>query len=123
MPGANAFWYRYDWLGSSPARAVQHVLSQPALLLAPLEDPTRRECLAVLLRTGGGLGLFAPALWLSALPAIVLNTLSPHQEQYSGFYQYNAVILAYPLVSALSGTAALYHARKHVAYVVRGSEE
>ncbi len=121
-PGANAFWYRYDWLGSSPDRAVQHVLSQPALLLAPLEDPTRREYLAVLLRTGGGLGLFAPALWLSALPDIVINTLSTHQEQYSGFYQYNAVILPYLLVAALSGTAALYHARKHVEYGVQGGE-
>jgi len=112
--GANTFWYRYGWLGNSPDMALQHVLSQPTLLLAPLEDPTRRDYLAVLLRIGGGLGLFAPALWLSALPDIVINALSTHQEQYSGFYQYNAMILSYLVVDALSGTAAVYHASRRV---------
>src|SRR6266699_562437 len=85
--GMNNFWYRYAWLGDSPNAAVHHVLTQPSLLFSPLLDPARRGYLAMLLRTGGGLGLFAPVLWLSALPDIVINALSAHQEQYSGFYQ------------------------------------
>src|SRR6266699_415416 len=43
--GANNFWYRYVWLGSSPDIALLHVLTQPSLLLSPLQDPTRREYL------------------------------------------------------------------------------
>ena len=112
--GMNNFWYRYAWLGDSPDAAVHHVLTQPSLFFSPLLDPARRGYLAMLLRTGGGLGLFAPVLWLSALPDIVINALSAHQEQYSGFYQYNAVILPYLMVAAIYGTAALYHARRRV---------
>jgi uncharacterized membrane protein len=112
--GVNNFWYRYAWLGDSPDAAVRHVLTQPSLLFSPLLDPARRGYLAVLLRTGGGLGLFAPVLWLSALPDIFINALSAHQEQYSGFYQYNAVILPYLMAAAIYGTAAFYHARRRV---------
>jgi uncharacterized membrane protein len=119
VAGANNFWYRYGWLGSSPDIALLHVLTQPSLLLSPLQDPTRREYLVELLRTGGGLGIFAPMLWLSALPDIVINVLSTHQEQYSGFFQYNAVILPYLMVSAISGTAAFYHARRRVEFSKR----
>jgi uncharacterized membrane protein len=110
----NNFWSRYAWLGSSPGTALHNVLTQPSLLLSPLRDSTRRDYLAVLLRTGGGLGLFAPALWLAALPDIVINVLSTHQEQYSGFYQYNAVILPYLMAAAIFGTAAFYQARRRV---------
>jgi uncharacterized membrane protein len=112
--GANTFWYRYGWLGSSPGTALHRVLMQPSLLLSPLRDSARRDYLVVLLRTGGGLGLFAPALWLCALPDIIINALSTHQEQYSGFYQYNAMILPYLMAAAICGTAAFYHARRRV---------
>src|SRR5258708_19414448 len=112
----NNFWYRYGWLGRSPDIALLHVLTQPSLLLSPLQDPTRREYLVELLRTGGGLGIFAPTLWLSALPDIFINVLSTHKEQYSGFFQYNAVILPYLMLSAISGTPPFYHARSPVEF-------
>jgi uncharacterized membrane protein len=118
--GMNNFWYRYAWLGDSPDAAVHHVLTQPSLLFSPLLDSAKRGYLAVLLRTGGGLGLFAPVLWLSALPDIVINALSTHAQQYSGFYQYNAVILPYLMAAAIYGTAALYHARRRVESGVNG---
>jgi uncharacterized membrane protein len=114
VPGGSIFWIRYNWLGSSPDTALQHVLTHPLLLLSVLEDPARRGYLAVLLRTGGGLGLFAPALWLSALPDLAINVLSTQKEQYSGFFQYNAVILPYLMAAALSGTALFYHTRSRI---------
>jgi uncharacterized membrane protein len=119
VAGANNFWYRYNWLGSSPDTALKHVLTRPSLLLLPLQDSTRRGYLAELLRTGGGLGLFSPMLWLSALPDIVINVLSTHQEQFSGFFQYNAVILPYLMATAISGTAAFYHARRCIEFSKR----
>ncbi|HLI05345.1 MAG TPA: DUF2079 domain-containing protein [Ktedonobacteraceae bacterium] len=114
--GANNFWYRYDWLGGSPDTALKHVLMKPSLLLLPLQDPARRGYLAELLSTGGGLGLFSPILWLSALPDTAINILSTHQEQFSGFFQYNAVILPYLMAATVSGIAALYRARRHVEF-------
>ncbi|HET7637796.1 MAG TPA: DUF2079 domain-containing protein, partial [Ktedonobacteraceae bacterium] len=63
-----------------------------------------------------------PALLVAALPDIAINVLSTHQEQYSGFYQYNAVILPYLMAAAISGIAAIYHARRRVeAKVATGS--
>jgi len=112
--GANNFWYRYAWLGSSPDTALHRALTQPSLLLSSFQDSARRDYLAVLLRSGGGLGIFAPALWLCALPDIMINALSTHAEQYSGFYHYNAVILPYLMVAAIYGTEAFYHTSRRV---------
>ncbi len=112
--GGNNFWYRYSWLGGSPGIALHNVLTQPSLLLSPLEDSARRGYLAVLLRIGGGLGLFAPVLWLCALPELAINLLSTQAQQYSGFYQYNAVLLPYLMGAAIYGAAALYHARRRI---------
>lgn len=110
----NNFWYRYTWLGSSPGSALRNVLTQPFLLFSVLQNPAKRSYLAVLLRTGGGLGMFAPLLWLCALPELAINILSTQQEQYSAFFQYNAVLLPYLMAAAISGTAAFYHGRRRV---------
>ncbi len=112
--GGNTFWYRYAWLGSSPGAALHDVLTHPLVLLAPPQDPAKRNYLAELLRTNGALGLFAPVLWLCALPGLAINLLSTHPPQYSGLFQYNAVLLPYLMAAAISGTAALYRARKRV---------
>lgn len=108
----NNFWYRYTWLGSSPGIALRHVLTQPFLLFSVLQNPAKLSYLAVLLRTGGGLGLFAPLLWVCALPELAINILSTQQEQYSAFFQYNAVLLPYLMAASISGTAAFYRARR-----------
>jgi hypothetical protein len=58
-------------------------------------------------------------LWLSAMPDIVINVLSTHQEQFSGFFQYNAVILPYLMAAAISRTAACYRARRRIEFSKR----
>ncbi len=113
MSGGNNFWYRYSWLGGSAGAALKNILRNPLLPLSIL-DADRFGYLAMLLRTGGGLGIFMPALWLCALPELAVNILSAHVEQYSGFFQYNAVILAYVMPAAVYGVAALLVARQRV---------
>ncbi len=110
--GGNNYWYRYAWLGASPAKAALNVLSRPWLPIAGvLADPGKLGYLATLLRTGGGLGLLSPALWICALPELAVNILSTHEEQYSGFFQYNAVLLAYLMGATVYGAAALSSTR------------
>ncbi|HEU5348122.1 MAG TPA: DUF2079 domain-containing protein [Ktedonobacterales bacterium] len=111
MAGGNNFWYRYSWLGGSAGAALKNILADPLLPFTIL-DANRFGYLAMLLRTGGGLGIFMPALWLCALPELAVNLLSAHIEQYSGFFQYNAVILAYLMPAAVYGVAALLAARQ-----------
>ncbi|MGE5334585.1 MAG: DUF2079 domain-containing protein [Nitrososphaerota archaeon] len=111
ISGGNNFWYRYSWLGGSAGAAIKNILANPLLPFTIL-DANRMGYLAMLLRTGGGLGIFMPALWLCALPELAVNVLSVHIEQYSGFFQYNAVILAYLMPAAVYGVAALLAARQ-----------
>lgn len=109
--GGNNYWYRYSWLGRSPGEALVNTLTKPWLVWSYLLVPGRMGYLAVILRTAGALGLLSPALLLAALPDLAVNLLSSHTEQYSGFFQYNAIILPYLLGAAVYGAAALTHAR------------
>lgn len=109
--GGNAYWYRYLQLGSTPGAAIHNLLLHPWLLLPIIFTPDKLGYLALLARTGGGLGLFAPFWWLAALPELAINLLSAQVAQYSGFYQYNAMILPVALAAAVYGVAALRQAR------------
>ena len=112
VAGGNNYWYRYAWLGNTPHEALINLLTHPWLPVAYVfGDTARSGYLALLLRTGGGLGIFAPALWICALPELAVNALSVHWEQYSGFYQYNAMLVAYLMAATVYGVAALYNAR------------
>lgn len=110
--GGNNFWYRYDWAGSTPGSAVVNVLTHPWLPVTfVLSDTARRGYLAMLLRTAGGLGVLSPALWICGLPELAVNLLSTHEEQYSGFFQYNAILLAFLTGASVYGAEVLYRAR------------
>jgi uncharacterized membrane protein len=116
--GGNNYWYRYAWLGATPGAAVQNVAAHPWLPIAGvLSVPAKRAYLLTLVRTGGALGLLSPALWVCALPELAVNILSTHEEQYSGFFQYNAVLLAYLMGASVYGAALLYNARRPKAEV------
>lgn len=111
--GGNTYWYRYAQFGATPKDAVLTILTHPWLPLAfVLGDAGRRAYLGIVLRMGGGLGIFAPLLWICALPELAVNTLSGHAEQYSGFFQYNAMLGAYLMAASVYGVAALYNARQ-----------
>ena len=112
VPGGNNYWYRYAWLGRTPTEAVINVLTRPWIVWSYLVVPGRMGYLAIVLRTAGALGLLAPALLLAALPDLAVNLLSTHSEQYSGFFQYNAIILPYLLGAAVYGVAAMASARR-----------
>ena len=110
--GGNNYWYRYNWLGATPAAAALNVLTHPWLPFTfVLGDAAKRGYVAMLLRTAGGLGILSPALWIGGLPELAVNLLSTHEEQYSGVFQYNAVLLAFLSGASIYGTEALYRAR------------
>ncbi|HET9111561.1 MAG TPA: DUF2079 domain-containing protein, partial [Ktedonobacterales bacterium] len=112
VPGGNNYWYRYSWLGRTPSEAIVNALTKPWLVWSYLVVPGRMGYLAIVLRTAGALGLLAPALLLAAIPDLAVNLLSTHSEQYSGFFQYNAIILPYLMGAAVYGAAALVKARE-----------
>jgi len=109
--GTNNFWYRYSWLGRTPGEAIHNILTDPLRVFSGIFSPGRIGYLATLLRAVGGLGLLAPFVLVCALPELAVNILTIHPEQYSGFFQYNAVIQAYVSVAAVYGVALLYRTR------------
>ncbi len=111
VPGGNNYWYRYAWLGATPAQAIINIFTKPWILLGYLFAPGRLGYLAIMLRSAGGLGLLAPVALLAAAPDLAVNLLSTHSEQYSGFFQYNAAIIPFLMTAAVYGAAGLVHAR------------
>lgn len=110
--GGSNYWYRYSWLGSSAKTAAANALAHPWIPVTYiLGDGAHRVYLIMLGATGGGFGLFAPGLWISALPEIAINALSSHAEQYSGFFQYNAVSLPFLMAASVYGVGAWYRRR------------
>lgn len=110
--GGNTYWYRYAWLGRSAKAAAVNALTHPWIPISHvLGDAAHRGYLLLLGATGGGFGLFAPALWVAALPEVAVNVLSSHAEQYSGFFQYNAVSLPFLMAASVFGVDAWYRRR------------
>jgi hypothetical protein len=107
----NAFWYRYAELGQTPKNAVRNIVTDPLLLLGVVFAPGKLAYLGRLALSGGALGVFAPWWWLTAGPELAINLLSTQEAQFSGFYQYNAVLLPVLLVAGIHGVAALVAAR------------
>ncbi|MGO8949807.1 MAG: DUF2079 domain-containing protein [Ktedonobacterales bacterium] len=111
VSGGNNYWYRYAWAGATVGDAIKNLAIHPWLLVAfVLKSPPRLGYIATLLRIGGGLGIFAPALWICALPELAVNLYSSHPEQYSGVFQYNAVIVAFLSAASVYGVEAVHSA-------------
>ena len=105
----NNFWERYSGLGNTPGEAIVHLITQPWLLFTIIFTANKLKYAWNMLLTGGLLGLlFAPAALLPALPELTINMLSDKATQYSGLYQYNAMLIAFLLVAAIRGTARVF---------------
>ena len=111
ISAGNNYWYRYAWAGATPLEAMKNLVTHPWLVLTFVwNSPPRRGYIAMLLRTGGGLGIFAPALFIGALPELAVNLFSTHPEQYSGFFQYNAMLVAFLSAASVYGVETVYGA-------------
>ncbi len=104
----NNYWERYAGLGSTPGQAIFHLITQPWLIFVTILTLDKLRYIAVLLMTGGLLGLiFAPAAIIPGLPELTINVLSDQTAQYSGVYQYNSVMIAFLVVATVLGTARI----------------
>jgi hypothetical protein len=113
--GGNYFWQRYSWLGASAGAATANLASHPWLLVTGvLSSAAKRGYIASLLRIGGGLGVFAPLIWIAGLPELAVNLLSTHSEQYSSFFQYSAMLIAFLMAGSVYGAARLVEVRRRV---------
>ncbi len=97
------YWYRYESLGSSPGAALVNILIHPWLLFATFLTLDRFYYIAGLLRSTGFFALLGLEWFLPALPALAINLFSDYPLYYSGVYHYNAVIIPFIMLAAISG--------------------
>jgi uncharacterized membrane protein len=108
----NNFWYRYQFLGSTPIAAIVNLLEHPWLIFTQIITLDRVYYTFSLLRSTGFLALLAPEWLLPALPKFASNFLSSNSPNYSGVYHYNAAIIPFVMLAALHGIrrlALLWH--------------
>ncbi len=103
----NNFWYRYEFLGSTPLTAVGNLLLHPWLIFTEIITLDRVYYTFSLLRSTGFLALLAPEWLLPALPKFASNFLSSNPPNYSGVYHYNAAIIPFVMLAAIHGTRRL----------------
>lgn len=103
----NNFWYRYQFLGSTPLTAVFNLLVHPWLIFTEIITLDRLYYTFSLLRSSGFLALLAPEWLLPALPKFASNFLSSNPPNYSGVYHYNAAIIPFVLLATLHGARRL----------------
>lgn len=103
----NNFWYRYEFLGSTPVAAVGNLLLHPWLIFTEIITLDRVYYVFSLLRSTGFLALLAPEWLLPALPKFASNFLSSNTPNYSGVYHYNAAIIPFVMLAAIHGTRRL----------------
>jgi len=103
----NNFWYRYQFLGSTPLAAVVNLLVHPWLIFTQIITLDRVYYLLGLLRSTGFLAVLAPEWLLPALPKFASNFLSSNSPNYSGVYHYNAAIIPFVMLAAVHGARRL----------------
>ncbi len=101
---SNNFWYRYATLGASPKAAMVNILLHPWLLFTTFFTLDRIYYVINLLRSTGFLALLAPEWLLPTVFSFAINLLSMNRPQYSGVYHYNAAIIPFMIIAAISGT-------------------
>jgi hypothetical protein len=103
----NNFWYRYEFLGSTPGGAIINLLTHPWIIFTEIITLDRIYYVFSLIRSTGFLCLLAPEWLIPALPKFASNFLSSNELNYSGVYHYNAAVIPFVMLSAIHGTRRL----------------
>lgn len=115
--GGSPFAHRYDAVGGSPVGMLKTAFTHPLRLLEAARERRDLAYLKDLLLPLAGLPVLAPLLALSALPEIVLNTLSSTRTQTSIHFHYTAAATPGLIAASIFG-AALVRRRRPAAMPV-----
>ena len=106
MPALGGKIYRLDRyanLGATASEIAVTVLTKPAAVVQTVTRPEKISYLAGLLVPLGGFSLLAPVALVLTIPGLAMNLLTDYAPQFSGRYQYDAVLIPAVLFSAFWG--------------------
>jgi uncharacterized membrane protein len=104
--GPYGYLDRYSYLGHSFSGIIATALTHPGLVAEHVFIKDKLKYLAGLFGPAGFISLFSLSIVLTLTP-LAQNTISDYSYQYSLFFQYNATIIPFVMVSAILGTARL----------------
>jgi uncharacterized membrane protein/glycosyltransferase involved in cell wall biosynthesis len=98
------FWFRFNYLGTTPEQAIVNILTDPSLALAQVTSSRAFTYLIAMAIQTGGLGFISPFFLIGAAPSMLLNALdkSNWQNQLGGVY-YSGIPTTIIYLAALEG--------------------
>ncbi len=106
--GQQWLWNRYGGMGGSPLGALEHFLSNPNLLLAPVPQDPNWHYVALLLAPVAWLTLLSPTALFLMLPALAVNVLTAYYPMHLiETYHYSAHLVPFVLLGAIYGIGTL----------------
>lgn len=85
---------RYAQLGSSPGEMARNLFVHPSVFTETIFTRAKLSYLFWLLLPLAFLPLFAPKEWILLIPGFAQNLLTRYEPQFSGIFQYDAVLIA-----------------------------
>ncbi len=94
---------RYAHLGHTPQEIIINIVTQPSLFLKTIFQSAKIEYLIWLFLPVAFLPLFSGSALLLLIPGLLENLLTNFQSQFTGFYQYDAALIAGIFIASLYG--------------------
>ncbi len=94
---------RYANLGNTPAEIIQNVFKDPMLLVKTIFTAPKLRYVLWLFLPVAFLPLFSASALALLIPGLAENLLTAFESQFTGFYQYDSVLVAGIFVGAIYG--------------------
>ncbi len=98
---------RYASLGNTPAEIVQNVFKDPMLIVKTIFTAPKLRYILWLFLPVAFLPLFSAGALALLIPGLAENLLTTFESQFTGFYQYDSVLIAGIFVGSIYGLKML----------------
>jgi uncharacterized membrane protein len=99
---------RYSYLGGSPLKVVEYVVTHPVQLLkTQVFSSNGRFNIHESFGALAYLGVLSPSVAIMAIPALAINLLSSDPRMQMGIHQYSAELIPFMFLAAISSVAFL----------------
>lgn len=96
---------RYSHFGNSGGEIIRNILTNPLLILNTIITSKKLSYIFWLFIPLAGTALFSPTSLMLLLPGLAENLLTNFQSQFSGTYQYDAILLPGIFIASIYGTS------------------
>lgn len=95
------YGFVYAWLGNTPIEMLQTLITRPGYVAEHVFTPEKMRYMLELFAPLLFLPLLRPDVLLIALPALLLNLLSPEHIHWSVRYHYQAFVIPFLLIATI----------------------